>query len=81
MEHQKLARQWHDVSNNIVIVNVASEHELLETAAKCFGAIPYSLFSEPDLNHQTTALAIGPGDSASRLCSSMPLALKEVVVV
>ncbi|MEB4918415.1 hypothetical protein RXP95_29890, partial [Pseudomonas aeruginosa] len=38
--------------------------------------ISFSIFIEPDINNQVTAIAIAPGEAATKLCSSIPLALK-----
>jgi hypothetical protein len=36
-----------------------------------------SVFVEPDLDNQVTAIAIEPSDMTQRICSNLPLALKE----
>lgn len=46
----------------------------LRLTKKC---IKHSLFREPDLNDELTAIAIEPGRDSKRVCSSYPLALKE----
>lgn len=43
--------------------------------------IGVSLFHEPDLNEELTAIALEPGDTARKLCSNFPLALKETAKV
>lgn len=53
----------------------AELHKLTARAEK--KGVRYSLFREPDLNNQITALAIEPGDKGRRFCSSLPLAFKE----
>jgi hypothetical protein len=39
--------------------------------------IKYSIFREPDINNQITAIAIEPSEKTRRLVSSLPLMLKE----
>jgi hypothetical protein len=39
--------------------------------------ITMSVFQEPDLDNQITAIAIEPSKEAHKACSSLPLALSE----
>ena len=39
--------------------------------------IKYSVFREPDIDNQITAIAIEPSEKTRRLVSSLPLMLKE----
>jgi len=39
--------------------------------------IKYSIFREPDIDNQITAIAIEPSDKTRRLLSNLPLMLKE----
>jgi len=39
--------------------------------------IKYSVFKEPDIDNQVTAIALEPSDLTRKLCSNIPLALKE----
>lgn len=39
--------------------------------------LKYSVFREPDLNNQVTAIAIEPSDKTRKLVSNLPLMLKE----
>jgi hypothetical protein len=39
--------------------------------------LKYSIFLEPDIGNQVTSIAIAPSPEAKKLCSKIPLALKE----
>jgi hypothetical protein len=39
--------------------------------------LKYSVFYEPDINNQATAIAVEPSEKTQRLCSKLPLALEE----
>jgi hypothetical protein len=41
--------------------------------------IKFTLFREPDLNNEITAVAFEPSDSSRKLTSSCPLLGKEVI--
>lgn len=74
--HPEVDRQWYEHSNNLVVVCVRSEGELLRLYRKADDAgIAVAAFSEPDLHDHWTAIAIAP--DGARLCSSLPLALRD----
>ena len=53
---------------------------LLKLLEKCNKrGLKTSVFVEPDLGNQVTAIAIEPSPETQRLCSSLPLALKNTV--
>lgn len=76
-----LARPWLIQSNFLVIVSVPDENVLLDliTQASVRGITRVAV-REPDLDNEATALALAPGKEAQKLCASLPLALKAVVV-
>jgi hypothetical protein len=80
-EHSSVFERWHFSSNYLVIVAVPDEDALLDliTEASRRG-LRRSATREPDIDNQATAVAIEPGPEASRLCASLPLALKERAV-
>jgi len=72
---------WYETSNNVVVLHVPDEEELLALAdAAVYGGVGVWVFSEPDLGGAHTALALAPGEAASKLCSTLPLAFREAVV-
>lgn len=71
-------RKWYYSSNFLVIVSVPNEdslHDLRREAAS--RGIRYAYVREPDIGNQLTAIALGPGKAAQKLCASLPLALRE----
>lgn len=78
-EHPEIERSWYENSNFIAILSAPDEeelHKLCERAEK--KGIRFSTFREADLDDALTAVALEPGKPTKRICSSYPLALKEV---
>lgn len=79
--HPTITRAWHDISNHICVLAVQDEgdlHALLtETQSE---DLPVVAFHEPDFGDALTAIAIAPSDVSARICSRLPLALREVAV-
>lgn len=77
-EHPELDREWFERSNYIACLSVGSEAELDALLMKAIDRqIPHSIFREPDIDDQMTAIAFAPGEATRKLCSSCSLALKE----
>lgn len=75
-EHPAVAREWHEVSNTIVIAAARDELALTWLAADAADAgFAYTMFREPDLDDTLTAVALEP--AAHRLVRKFPLALRE----
>jgi peptidyl-tRNA hydrolase len=72
-EHPEEDRAWYEGSNNLVLLQVPDERELLALREKADGC-PASLFREPDLGGEATALAFGP--AARKTVSNLPLLLR-----
>lgn len=82
VDHPGITREWHDVSNFLVVVAADDEQHLrmlADTAAAC--GVPCSLVIEPDLHDQATAVALAPTVEARRLCANLALALKDPAMV
>jgi len=76
--HFELTSTWMDVSNYICILEAKDAAELQElTLCAAKEDIAYSIFKEPDMNDAITAIALAPGKKTKKLCSKLPLALKE----
>ncbi len=65
-------------SNYIAVLNVANEYELHNLIEKAISAgIKFSVFREPDIDNQITAITFEPGIKSKKLCANLKLALKE----
>lgn len=74
-EHPAVTSLWHTEGNNLVCLQANSEQELLQIAdhALAKGAL-VSKFEEPDLNGETTAIAIS--GEAKALLRKLPLTMR-----
>jgi len=76
-EHPDINKEWFENSNYLGFLSVQDErelHSLIEEANK--KNIKLSIFKEPDIDNQITAIALAPSPDARRLCSRLPLALR-----
>lgn len=78
MQYPEISNHWHQVSNYLGFLSVDNEQKLicLFEKAKALG-IACSMFKEPDIDNEVTAIALEPGELSKKLCSRLPLALKE----
>lgn len=77
-EHPDIDKEWFLTSNYLGLLAAKDESELLEIIRKAaLDDIRYSIFREPDVDNAITAIALEPGEKSKRLCSRLPLALKE----
>jgi hypothetical protein len=74
------SRQWQTSSNYLALLTVADEYELdkLIYKAEMLG-IKYTVFREPDLGNEMTAVAFEPSDKSRKLTSACPLLGKEAI--
>jgi len=73
------AKEWHKQSNYLVFLTVADEEQLIKLISKAIlMGIKHTVFREPDLDDQITAVAFEPSEQARKLTSSCPLLGKEV---
>lgn len=71
-----LEKEWHLNSNHICILSAKDEVDLFKLKKNLDKKhIAYSIFREPDLNNELTAIALEP--AGKKLVSSYSLALKE----
>ena len=78
LEHNELANQWIIKSDYLCILSVENEIELQKLIEQAnFQNIILSIFKEPDIDNQITAIALAPGNLSKKLCSKLKLALKE----
>lgn len=77
-EHPQTDQVWFKGSQFLVVLSVPNEQSLydLKKLADNQGILT-SAWKEPDLNNELTGIALAPGSASSKLCSQLPLALKE----
>ncbi len=77
-EHKDIYQHWYDFSQGITLLAVPNEDHLKHLIAQLTQrGIRYSIFIEPDIDNQVTSIAIEPSEAACKLCSSIPLALRQ----
>ena len=75
LEHPEQANQWNN--NYLICLSVEDENQLNNLSEKVQAhGIPMSYFLEPDIGNELTAIAFEGTEKASKLTSSIPLALK-----
>lgn len=76
-EHPKIAKEWYK-DPYLAVLSIQDENSLKKLISKAKEkGIKVSIFHEPDIDNQITAIALEPSDATQRLTSSLPLALKE----
>lgn len=77
MQHSDVAKHWFDKSNYLGWLSVANEQELIALIEKAKeNDIRFSIFREPDIGDEITAIALEAGCKSKKLCSGLKLALK-----
>lgn len=75
-EHPDVSKRWHYKSNNLVLLELVNEKELIELIEKCENqSIRYTVFREPDINNEITAVALEPSDKTRKLTNKFKLLL------
>ena len=78
-QYPNIGSEWQNKSNYLVFLTVANEQELYKLIDKADSkGINYTVFREPDIHNQITAVAFEPSDASRKLTSSCPLLGKEV---
>ena len=81
-DYPEIAKEWQTKSNYLVFLTVADEEELIKLITKAIlSGIKHTVFREPDLNNQITAVAFEPTEASRKLTSSCPLLGKEASYV
>lgn len=79
-QHPVEAKEWQTKSNYLVFLTVADEAELIKLITKAIiTGVKHTVFREPDIGNQITAVAFEPSDASKRLTSNCPLMGKEVI--
>lgn len=77
--YPEIAKNWNTNSKYLIFLSVENEDALIHYLEKIKKTnLKYSIFTEPDINDQLTAIALQPGLMSSKLVSNLPLALKEL---
>ena len=80
MSHPDIVVPWSRESNYLVVLETPDRPSLEALATRVRDAgLVHLVVTEPDYpdDEQLCALAIEPGEETSRLCSSLPLAMRE----
>jgi peptidyl-tRNA hydrolase len=78
-EHPELAKNWYTNSNYLIFLSTEDENSLKELIQKANSQnIKISIFREPDINNEITAIALEPCDKSRKMTSGLPLMRKEI---
>lgn len=73
------AKQWQTTSNYLAVLTVEDEAQLIKLITKAILlGVKHTVFREPDIDNQITAVAFEPSEQARKLTSSCPLLGKEL---
>ncbi len=77
-EHSEIHQEWFKQSNYLCMLAANNEAELIQLIDKAIAQnIKFSIFREPDIDDQITAIALEPSIKSKKICSNLRLALKE----
>ena len=77
-QHPEISKQWNTKSNYLIILSVENEEQLSLFIKKFkYHNLKTTVFREPDIDNQITAIVVEPGEKSKKLTSNLPLALKE----
>ena len=72
--HPLEATEWQTKSNYLALLTVANEEELYKLSEKAtIRGIKHTIFREPDINNEITAIAFEASDASRRITSGCPL--------
>lgn len=76
-DHPEYAKIWYKQSNYLGFLSVSNENELTSLIEQAtIHDIHVSVFREPDIENQITAIALAPGPKSKKICSKLCLALR-----
>ncbi len=79
-EHPSRAGPWFYNSNYLIQLEVNSEKQLKSLIQKCIeNQLVHTVFKEPDIGNQITAVAIEPSKQTKKLVSKIPLLFKNKI--
>lgn len=75
IQHAQINKLWHKESNYLAFLAAKDEADLFNLAEEATKkGINFSLFREPDIDNQLTAIALEPGIKSKKLCRDLKLA-------
>lgn len=78
-EHPEHDKSWFKNSNYIAVLHAEDENHLNKLIITCVKKeILFSVFEEPFFDNQITAIAVQPGSYGRKICSSLPIAFREL---
>lgn len=73
-EHPELAKNWYTNSNYLIFLSVKNEDELNRLIKKAkLKNIKLSIFKEPDIGNQITAITLEPCQDSKKITSNIKL--------
>ena len=73
-EYPEEAKEWYTKSNYLIFLSVKDENELKNFIRKLENErVKFSVFREPDINNQITAVTLEPGQVSDRLTKHLKL--------
>ena len=81
LEFPEVTKDWNTQSNYLACLSTEDEASLFILISKLKArGIKHTVFREPDIDNQVTAVAIAPGEISRKLTSNYPLALKNIMI-
>jgi peptidyl-tRNA hydrolase len=79
-QHPEIAKNWNRNSNYLIILSVENEERLKKYINKFKKAkLCHTIFREPDIGNEITAICVQPSEDTRKLTSHLPLALKNTL--
>lgn len=79
-DYPEIDKEWYTKSNYLCLLSVKDEQALLFLTQKLeHDNVKFSIFKEPDIGNQITAIAVEPGIKSKRICCRLSLALSEKI--
>ena len=77
-QYPDIAQKWNKQSNYLIILSVDNEYQLNQYVNKFeVNNLKTTIFREPDIGNEITAIAVEPNEKSKKICSNLPLAFKE----
>lgn len=78
-EHPTRAGPWHKESNTLVMLTVKDVKGLLRLMKKCeYLRLAYTVFREPDIGNEITAICIEPHPETYKMVEKLPLLIPKI---